>query len=83
MNATLLEQFLKEECTPYVRGVLEEALGATAPSSKRFEFNRFEVTVDREEGMVLVEDVLDATNAGMLRVPLAEFAAALGRRLVE
>lgn len=77
MPETILKQFLREECTPYVRRLLEEALAATAPSSRRFEFNRFEVTIQREEGAVLVEDVLDATEAGAQRVPLAEFAKAL------
>jgi hypothetical protein len=79
MSSTLLEQFLREECTPYVRQLLEQALGATSPPSKRFEFNRFELTINREEGTVLIEDALDVTDAGTSRVPLAEFAAALGK----
>ena len=80
MNDTLLEQFLKEECTPYVHGLLQAALTTSAPPCKRFEFDRFEVTVDREGGIVLVEDVLDATDAGMQRIPLAEFTQALDKR---
>jgi hypothetical protein len=82
MSATLLEQFLSEECTPYVRDLIKEALNATAPPRKRFEFNRFEVTIDREAGTVSIDDVLDATSAGELQLPLAEFAAALDRHSV-
>lgn len=36
------------------------------------------MTVKREEGVVLIEDVLDA-DADVLCVPLAEFTAALGK----
>lgn len=42
-----------------------------------FEFNRFEVTIEREANIVVLEDVLDATEAGVQHVPLAEFTAAL------
>jgi len=79
MGSILLEQFLKEECTPCVRGLLKEVLGAATLAVKRFEFNRFEVTINREDDTVLIEDVLDASAAGSLRVQLTEFAAALVR----
>jgi len=77
----LLEKFLEAECghndtsTPYVRGLLG---GAAAPPNTQFTFNLFNVTVRREEGVVLIEDVLDA-GTDVLRVPLAEFSAALGK----
>jgi len=81
MNATLLDQFLAEECTPHVRDLVREALDAgrsgAGPRRRRFEFNRFEVTFDLDEGDVLIEDVLDATEAGAQRVSAAEFSAAL------
>jgi hypothetical protein len=81
MNATLLDQFLAEECTPYVRDMLRGALdaGRSGAGSQRrhFEFNRFEVTFDLDEGDVLIEDVLDATESGAQRVSIAEFSAAL------
>ncbi len=79
MTSTLLQQFLTEECTAHVRRLLEDALDARSPPFKRFEFNRFEVTIQREDGAVLLEDVLDPTEAGVVRIPLAEFVAALGR----
>lgn len=73
----LLKQFVTEECTPYVRGLLEEALGDPAKTRRHFEFNRFEVTVEHEENIVVVQDVIDGTAAGIERVPFAEFIAAL------
>jgi hypothetical protein len=83
MNATLLDQFLAEECTPYVRdlvrGGLEAGRSGAGPRRKRFEFNRFEVTFDLDEGDVLIEDVLDATEAGAQRIPITEFSAALSK----
>jgi hypothetical protein len=43
MNVTLLEQFLMEECTPYVRdlvrGALEAGRAGNGPRRKRFEFS--------------------------------------------
>lgn len=81
MKATLLEQFLAEECTSYVRDLVrtgvEEARSSAGPRRKRFEFNRFEITLDIDKDEVLIEDVLDATTAGAQRIPLVEFSSAL------
>ncbi len=85
MNPTLLDQFLAEECTPYVRDLVRSGLEAgksgAGPRRKLFEFNRFEVTFDLDEGDVLIEDVLDPTEAGTLHVPITEFSAALDKKL--
>lgn len=80
MTATLLDQFLSEECTPHVRRLLEEAIANAALRRARFEFNRFEVTVAGADNAVIVEDVLDATEMGAQTVPISEFAQALRRR---
>ena len=81
---TILDQFLAKECTPDVRDLVRSALEAgkrgAGPRRKRFEFNRFDVTFDLDEGDVLIEDVLDATEAGAQRVLLAEFSTALNSR---
>ena len=75
----LLEQFITQECTAYVRRILEDAIADSATPRPRFEFNRFEITIEREANIVVLEDVLDATEAGVRHVPLAEFTAALRR----
>lgn len=73
----LLEQFLAQECTASVRRLLEDAIADSATSRSHFEFNRFEVTIERAENIAVLEDVLDPTDAGVRLVPLAEFTAAL------
>jgi hypothetical protein len=73
----LLEQFITQECTAYVRRLLEDAIGDVATRRSHFEFNRFEITIERDGNIVVLEDVLDATGAGVRRVPLSEFSSAL------
>jgi hypothetical protein len=73
----LLEQFITQECTAHVRRLLEGAIADSAAPRPHFEFNRFEITIQREANIVVLEDVLDATEAGGRHVPLAEFTAAL------
>ena len=75
----LLDQFIAQECTEYVRRLLEDAIADSATPRPRFEFNRFEITIEREGNMVVLEDVLDATAVGVRHIPLAEFTAALRR----
>jgi hypothetical protein len=57
----------------YVRRLLEDAISDSATPRPHFEFNRFEITIEREASIV----VLDSTRAGVRHVPLAEFTAAL------
>lgn len=79
MTASLLDQFLAWECTPYIRRLLEEAIADASALRPHFEFNRFKVTIERNNNMVTLQDVLDATEAGAQHVPLVEFANALSR----
>lgn len=72
---------MSEERTPYVRDLLrqniEAAVVGAGPRRRRFEFNRFEVTIDADEDCILIEDVLDGTATGEDRVVIAEFLKAL------
>jgi len=81
MPKTLFDEFLAEECTPYVRGLITAAIdGATRgaePRWRHFEFNRFDVTLDLDADTALLEDDLNPTDSGKQRMPLAEFSAAL------
>jgi hypothetical protein len=74
---TLLEQFLREECTPYVRSLICEA---RTPSRMRheFEFNRFNLLLDVEAGRVRITDELETSPAGAVDVALDEFWIAIG-----
>ena len=81
MYPTLLEEFLEQEATPNVRELLRDAMeaGRSGAGPRRWEFNfdRFDVTFDLDEGDVLIQDDLDVTEAGSRRIPVAEFLAAL------
>lgn len=73
----LLEEFITQECTTYVRRLIEGAIADSGTLRPHFEFNRFEVTIEREANIIVLEDVLDAAETGVQHVPLAEFTAAL------
>jgi hypothetical protein len=79
MAGTLLEQFLSYECAPHVRQLLENAINDLSMLQPFFEFNRFEITIDRENGIVILADVLDATDDGVQHVLLSEFTKAMER----
>ena len=77
--ASLLEQFAKEEATPYVRGLILEAVRAREANPTReqtyFNFNRFDITLDFVSATVLIEDELDFDpGANEVRLSLTEFA---------
>lgn len=78
MSTDLLDQFRAHECTPHVKRLLAAAIADQALARPRFEFNLFEVTIDRDQSMVILEDVLESTERGVQRIPLEEFASALG-----
>lgn len=75
----LLEQFIREECSADVRRMLHDALADRAATYAHFDFNRFEITIDRAQDVVVLADVLDATPAGVQRVPIDAFVEALRR----
>jgi hypothetical protein len=77
--ADLLEQFVTQECTAYVRRLIEDTIVNSSRPRPHFEFNRFEITIERQANIVVLKDVLDATDAGVRHVPLAEFTDALRR----
>ena len=77
MADTLLEQFLSHECSSPARQLIERAINDASVPQPFFEFNRFEVTIDREERVAVLADVLDATEAGVQRVPLSDFVKAM------
>lgn len=74
---SLLEQFLREEASSHVRGLILDAVHEHEQRSnqvrKKFEFNRFEVTLDFVSDIALVEDVLDAAPSGEVRLRIGEF----------
>ena len=75
----LLEQFITLECTAHERRLLEDAIADLAKRRPHFEYNCFEITIERDMGIVVLQDVLDGSEDGVQRVPVAEFLAALRR----
>lgn len=77
----LLQQFLREECSPeFCEFLLKEiaALESSPRSSCReFNFNRFDLKVDVANGVALLEDDLDPSDEGRYAVQLADFVSAL------
>jgi hypothetical protein len=75
--SSVLEQFLEEEASPYVRKLIADAVSQhlfqPGEVQKRFEFNRFEVILDFMNDSVLIEDVLDPATSGEVRLKLDEF----------
>ena len=74
---TILDRFLADEANDDVRGLLREALHDLSVPLRRFELNLFEVTIDHEARSVVIDDVLDATEAGTIIIPIAELASAI------
>lgn len=73
----LLSQFLAQECTQHVRELLEGAVRDGALEEPSFELNRFSVRVLRGSNEVVLEDLLDSTEAGVQRLALDRFVAAV------
>jgi hypothetical protein len=74
---SLLEQFLREECTPHVRKLICDAAASREPARQEFEFNRFNLALDFEAGRATLEDETDATPSGSVDLALADLLAAL------
>lgn len=78
---SLLQQFIEEEATPHVRRLIVNAVheheGRPQETQRRFEFNRFEVTLDFDGGVATIEDVLDSASSGEVRLQLGEFIQCL------
>ena len=80
MAHTLLDRFLEYEATDFVINRMREALREPTPQIKHFDFNIFDITIDRELGTVVIQDDLDVTEAGTLVVTIADFITALDRK---
>jgi len=82
--ASLLEQFLKEEANPHVCRLI---LGAVHDQKKhpdevqrKFEFNRFDLTLDFISNVALIEDILDPLSNGEVRLQLDEFVGHISQK---
>ena len=87
MATTLLRVFILEDCTPFERTLLFEALADweahVQPVKQHLTFNRFDFTFDSESGTILIEDILDAGENGSEMVSPDELRGSLGDPHIE
>lgn len=74
----VVDEFFATEVDDPMRQLLMNAVHRSTPGEERFEFNLFDVRIDRDSGVVVVEDVLDAARSE--EVELAEFRRRLESR---
>jgi hypothetical protein len=83
MNTGLLQEFIDEEADENVRQLLlrriEECRVGIATGVRKYDFNRFIVTIDCESKIATVEDDLDPRSAGKGMVTFEDFRSALWR----
>lgn len=83
MSQELLQRFLQDEASSQVRQLLlrhiSDCRAGVVHGRRTFEFNQFDVTIDCESNMAIVEDELNVSPTGKASWSLEEFSAALWR----
>ncbi len=59
-SQSLVDRFFEQDCTAYVRGLLQAAVSKPTGGSEYFTFDIYNVLVDRDNGSVTLEDELEA-----------------------
>lgn len=79
MSNSLLAEFLEYEMDSTVRQRLKDAMADPEPRKalREFAFNRFNVTLDFERKMAVVDDELDPSPEGSVELALEQFAQLL------
>ncbi len=76
-GSTLLKRFVDDELNGYIRAILENAFAERRRSEnvlvRAFEFNCFDVTLDFENNVVTLEDVLFAGDGSAVDMPMCDF----------
>ncbi|MBK7878617.1 MAG: hypothetical protein IPJ77_23410 [Planctomycetes bacterium] len=80
MEESPLEQFLSQDCTPFLRNEIESKLADPKRVYLELFSNRFNLVFDKESGTAVIDDDLDTSPAGRQVLPLKEFLEALSRR---
>ena len=75
MPGSVLASFVRLELDAYTRKLLLDAVEAGTTGQKRFGFDLYNVYLDFEEGMALIQDVCDVS--AIESVPLVRFCEAL------
>ena len=85
MNEKLLQSFLNEEGSDHVRklllGRISDCRTGASTGVHKYEFNRFNVTIDCESDQASIEDDLNPAPKGQGSWPLEKFESALWQKL--
>lgn len=85
--ADLLKDFLRRDCNETVHQTLLAEIGKYGPAKadvvRDFNFNRFNVHLDFQNGNVRLDDELDTSEQGSCSISLSDFVAALNREKPE
>jgi hypothetical protein len=78
---SILDDFLSQDCDVHARREILHDIGryseSNADVNRDYTFNRFVLHLDFRRKEAIIEDDLDASESGVLRLPLVEFASAL------
>ncbi|WP_163034738.1 hypothetical protein [Pseudomonas viridiflava] len=79
-SGTLIGRFVAQELDDSVRSILKNAFDERICSKsvllREFEFNCFDVSLDFENGIVTLQDVLSAGESNFLDIPIRDFISA-------
>ncbi len=81
-SGTLIERFIDQELDDSIRSILKDAFDERMRSESvllsEFEFNCFDVALDFEKDIVMLQDVLSAGGSSSLDIPMCDFISACG-----
>ena len=80
MTQRPIDRFMSLECTSEIRRWLESASADNQLRWKQFNFNLFDVTIDKAKDEVLLEDVVLESDETVQKLSIREFSDALIRR---
>ncbi|AUZ44162.1 hypothetical protein [Pseudomonas orientalis] len=79
---TLIERFVVQELDDSVRSILKDAFDERNHSKsvllRKFEFNCFDVSLDFENDIVTLQNILSSGEGDALNVPMHDFISACG-----
>lgn len=77
-NGGLIDRFVLQEVSPYVRVVLRKAFKEREISDnvavRQFEFNCFDVALYFSKGVAVIEDVLGSDGESSVEMSISDFA---------
>jgi hypothetical protein len=73
----LLKEFIMLECNAHTVDLVNSAIADSGTRYHCFNFNIFDVTIDVENELVFLENILDPTPSGEEHIRLSDFITAI------